>query len=141
MPDLDTRPRCYVAVYADPDLPGHVTVEGGTFGNRNMPPVMEAGDMVLVYCTGSYQRYAKASPGIAMVTGVDHEQKRYWYEFLPFAEPVPLDFIRLCMQGQDAWRFANIRYDWLFQVSRESFSAVMQGARLGKAAPGPRTLL
>lgn len=128
--DHDARPHCYIAVYADPHLPGRVTVEGGTFGNRGMPRNMACGDMVLTYCTGTYHQYPKSSPGIGMVTQVDHEQKRYWYDFLPFADPVPLDFIRLCMTGPDAERLANIRYEWLFQVSRESFRAVMQGARL-----------
>ena len=140
MPD-DARPHCYLAVYADPALPGRVTVEGGTFGNRNMPRNMEPGDLVLIYCTASYRQHAKAAPGIAMVTQVDHGDKSYRYDFLPFAEAVPLEFIRLCMTGPDAERFANIRYDWLFQITRESFRAVMQGARLGKAAPGPRGLL
>ncbi len=139
--DLNTPPHCYVAVYADPALPGHVTVEGGTFGNRGMPANMGPGDMVLVYCTASYRRWAKSAPGIALVTKVDHDEKRYWYDFLPFTEPVALDFIRMCMTGPDVERFANIRYEWLFQISRDSFRAVMQGARLGKAAAGPPGLL
>ena len=126
--------RYYLAVYADPDLPGHVTVESGTFGNRAMPRDMAPGDVVLIYCTATYRQYPKASPGIGLVTRVDHTERRYWYDFLPFAEPVPLDYIRLCMAGQDAVRFANIRREWLFPISRESFDAVMQGALLVEAA-------
>ena len=50
----DGAPRCYFAVYADPALPGHVSVEGGRFGNRGMPANMRPGDMVLLYCTGTF---------------------------------------------------------------------------------------
>ncbi len=123
-------PRCYFAVYADPTTPGHVTIEGGRFGNRNMPKNMNVGDMVLLYCTSSYRIYAKTVPGIGLVTAVDHGLKDFWYDYIAFEEPVPLEFVRFAITEGDRLRVANIRREWLFQISRESFSAVMQGTKL-----------
>ena len=126
----DESPRCYFAVYADPSTPGHVTVEGGRFGNRAMPKNMDVGDMVLLYCTSSYTRYAKAVPGIGLVTAVDHGMKDFWYDYMPLEQPVPLEFIRMAATEEDQTHIANIRREWLFQISRDSFSAVMQAAKL-----------
>ena len=125
-------PRCYFAVYADPNLPGHVTIEGGRFGNRAMPKNMDAGDMVLLYCTSSYAGHAKSVPGIGLVTAVDHEIKDFWYDYVPFEQAVPLEFIRFAITEDDQARLANMRRDFLFQISRESFRAVTQTAKLTK---------
>jgi predicted RNA-binding protein with PUA-like domain len=126
----DDSPRCYFAVYADPTAPGRVTIEGGRFGNRNMPKNMGVGDMVLLYCTSSYAGYAKSVPGIGLVTAVDHGIKDFWYDYLAFNQPVPLEFVRFAVTDEDAIRVANIRREWLFQISRESFRAVMQATKL-----------
>jgi hypothetical protein len=131
MTDLtDESPRCYLAVYADPNVPGHVTVESGRFGNPRMPANMRPGDMVLLYCTTTYSGYAKSVPGIGIVTEVDHTLHDFLYDYMPLAQPAPLEFVRFAMTDGDRERFANIRHDWLFQISSESFRAVMQGAQL-----------
>jgi predicted RNA-binding protein with PUA-like domain len=126
----DDSPRCYFAVYADPTAVGRVTIEGGRFGNRNMPKNMDVGDMVLLYCTSSYAGYAKSVPGIGLVTAVNHGLKAFWYDYLAFDHPVPLEFVRFAVTNKDAVRVANIRREWLFQVSRESFRAVVQATKL-----------
>jgi hypothetical protein len=126
----DESPHCYFAVYADPTTPGHVTIEGGRFGNRAMPKNMDIGDMVLLYCTSSYPGYAKSVPGIGLVTAVDHGMKDFWYDYLPFDQPVPLEFLRMSATEDDQARIGNMRHEWLFQISRDSFSAVMQASKL-----------
>ena len=128
-------PRCYFAVYADPRLPGHVAIEGGRFGNRAMPKNMEAGDMVLLYCTGSYPGRAKTVPGIGLVTAVDHGMKDFRYDYVAFEQAVPLEFIRFAMTEDDRQRLANMRRDFLFQISRASFRAVTQAAKLKTRTP------
>ena len=141
MTDLaDESPRCYFAVYADPDVPGHVKVESGRFGNPRMPTNMRPGDMVLLYCTTTYLSHAKSVPGIGIVTEVDHALHDFRYDYLRFAQPVPLEFLRFAMTDQDRERIANIRHDWLFQISRESFRAVMQGGRLAGKHQRERSL-
>ena len=136
----DESPRCYFAVYADPTTPGHVMIEGGQFGNRAMPKNMDVGDMVLLYCTSSYVGYAKSVPGIGLVTAVDHGIKDFWYDYLAFEEPVPLEFVRMAVTEDYRLRVANIRHEWLFQISRESFSAVMQATKLRSRGAKSKTV-
>jgi predicted RNA-binding protein with PUA-like domain len=126
----DDSPHCYFAVYADPTVANHVTIEGGRFGNRAMPRNMDVGDMVLLYCTSSYATHPKTAPGIGLITAIDHNLKDFWYDYVPFEQPVPLEFIRFAITEEDQTRLANIRRDFLFQISRESFRAVTQAAKL-----------
>ena len=134
----DGAPRCYFAVYADPALPGHVSVEGGRFGNRGMPTNMRPGDMVLLYCTGTYPQRERTVAGIGFVTQVDHAIRDFWYDFMPFQQAVPLEFLRFAVTDDDKAKLANIRFDWLFQISRESFRAVAEAAKLAPSPSGSR---
>ena len=134
----DGAPRCYFAVYADPALPGHVSVEGGRFGNRGMPANMRPGDMVLLYCTGTYPQRERTVAGIGFVTQVDHEIRDFGYDFMPFKQAVPLEFLRFAVTDDDKAKLANIRFDWLFQISRESFRAVAEAAKLAPSPSGSR---
>ena len=86
--------------------------------------------MVLLYCTSSYAGYAKSVPGIGLVTAVNHGVKAFWYDYLAFDQPVPLEFVRFAVTDDDAIHVANIRREWLFQISRESFRAVVLATRL-----------
>ena len=130
MPVDTDSPRCYFAVYADPHVGNHVTIEGGRFGNRAMPKNMDVGDMVLLYCTSSYKGNEKSVPGLGLITAVDHNLKDFWYDYVPFEQAVPLEFIRFAITEEDQTRLANMRRDFLFQISRESFRAVTQAAKL-----------
>ena len=94
-----------------------------------------SGDMVLLYCTSSYAGYAKSIPAMGLITAVDHDQRDFWYDFMPFEEPVPLDFVRFVVTDDDRSHIANMRHEWLFQISRESFRSVMQGAKLKSNRP------
>jgi len=128
-------PRCYFAVYADPDLPGHVSIEGGRFGNRAMPKNMGVGDMVLLYCTSSYPGHSNSVPGIGLVTAVNHVVKGFWYDYVAFEQAIPLEFIRFAMTKDDQARLANMWHDFLFQISRASFRTVTQSAKLRGRSP------
>ena len=127
MPNKESS-RCYFAVYADPTTPGLVTIEGGRFGNRSMPKNMAIRDMVLLYCASSYLGHAKTIPDVGLVTVVDHGLREFWYEYLPFNKSVPLGFVRFAITIKDGVRLANIRREWLCQISQDSFSAIVQGA-------------
>ena len=130
-------PSYFFAVYADPNLPGHASIEGGRFGNRNMPGSMKPDDIVLLYCTASYTGYAKTAPGFGVVTTVDHTRRNFTYHYEPFLRPVPFAGIRSAMTEADLVRVANIRRDFLFPISPESFYAVSAQAILD----GPLKLL
>jgi predicted RNA-binding protein with PUA-like domain len=131
----DESPRCYFAVFADPNLPGHVSVEGGRFGNIRMPSTMRPGDMVLLYCTGTYSAHEKSVPGIGVLTSVDHVVHDFRYDYMPLERAVPLDFLRFAFVDDDKERLANIRREYLFQITRESFRAVMQASKLAARQP------
>ena len=94
-----------------------------------------AGDMVLLYCTGSHPGRAKTVPGIGLVTAVDHGMKDFSYDSVAFEQAVPLEFIRFAMTEDDRRRLANMRRDFLFQISRASFRAVTQAAKLKTRTP------
>ena len=118
------KQRCYFAVFGDPWLPGHVTVEEGHFGvNAGWPEDIARGDLVLLYCTGGYVRYAKSVPGIGVVTAVDHARQSFRYAYAPLSWPVALEDLRFLFQPRDAARLANIRFNnhWLFEIAPESF--------------------
>ena len=129
------RPHHYLAVYGDPDAPGHVAVEDGRYGHRSQPRELAAGDMVLLYCTGTYRRCPQSAPGVGIVTETDWPDRSFRYDYLPFREPVPLEALRFGFEPEDAWKLANIRFDtyWFFRISAQSFRTVLQGARLGAA--------
>jgi len=128
MPNTESY-RCYFAVYADPTAPGHVTIEGGCFGNRNTPKNMVIGNMVLLYCTSSYLGHAKTIPGIGLVTLVNHPVAGIPVRLPAVRGVVPLEFVRFAITIEARVRLANIRREWLFQISRESFSAIVKGAK------------
>ena len=130
----EPHPHSYIAVFGDPHALGHVHVEDGGYGHRNQPAELAPGDMLLLYCTGTYTRYPRSVPGIGMVTTVDKADKHFAYEYLPFRRALPLELLRFRMLGPDQDKLANIRFDtyWFFRIANESFAAVMQGALLGK---------
>jgi hypothetical protein len=129
----DPHPHHYVAVFGDPDALGHVHVEDGKYGHRNLPQQLRPGDMVLLYCTGTYLPYPRSVPGIGIVTRVEQATRDFWYDYLPLRQALPLDLLRFRMETADQESLANIRFDtyWFFRVSEQSFRAVMQGALLG----------
>jgi hypothetical protein len=54
---------------------------------------------------------------------------------MPLERAVPLDFLRFAFVDDDKERLANIRREYLFQITRESFRAVMQASKLAARQP------
>ena len=116
--------RYYLAVFGDPTLPDHVTVEEGHFGvSSGWPRAIARGDRVLLYCAGSYALYPKSVAGVGVVEEVIHDRRRFFYDYRPLDRPVPLDEVRLAFQPDDRVKLANIRFDsfWLFEIEEESY--------------------
>lgn len=128
----EPKPHCYIAVFGDPYAPGHVHVDGGAYGHKNLPSDLMPGDMLLLYCTGTYKQYPRSVPGFGIVSEVAQEFKKFSYDYFPFKEPLPLEFLRFQITGVDLDKLSNIRFDsyWFFRISNESFSSVMKGALL-----------
>ena len=125
---MSRKPRYYLAVFGDPTLPDHVTVEEGHFGvDSGWPPALTEGDRVLLYCTGSYRLYPKSVPGVGVVEEVDHENRRFFFDYKRLEQRVPLDELRLALHPDDRVKLANIRFDsfWLFEIAAKSYRNVM----------------
>jgi hypothetical protein len=123
------KPRYYLAVFGDPTLPDHVTVEEGHFGvNAGWPRGLAEGDRVLLYCTGSYRLYPKSVPGIGVVQEVDHENYRFFFDYRRLENRVPLDELRLALHPDDRIKLSNIRFDsfWLFPIKPKSYRDVIE---------------
>ena len=128
----DQKPHCYFAVFGNPYTPGHVHVEEGGYGHKNLPEDLLQGDLLLLYCTGTYAKYQRSVPGFGIVSEVSKEFKKFKYDYFPFKIPLPLEYIRFQLTNHDLDKLSNIRFDsyWFFRISNESFSSVMRGALL-----------
>ena len=125
---MTPRPRYYLAVFGDPIQPDHVTVEEGRFGVLSGWPIdLAEGDRVLLYCTGGYALYPKSVPGVGVVAEVDHDNRRFFYDYRRLDRPVPLDVLRLAFHPDDRVKLANIRFDsfWLFEIAVKSYRGVV----------------
>ena len=125
---MAARPRYYLAVFGDPTLPDHVTVEEGHFGvNSGWPHDLAEGDRVLLYCTGSYRLYPKSVPGVGVVEEVDHEYQRFFFGYHRLQKRVPLEELRFALHPDDRNKLANIRFDsfWLFPIKPKSYRDVV----------------
>ena len=125
---MNRRLRYYLAVFGDPTLPDHVTVEEGHFGvSSGWPVELAKSDRVLLYCTESYTLYSKSVPGVGVVEGVDHENHRFFFEYRRLDKRVPLEELRLALDPDDRVKLANIRFDsfWLFPIKPRSYRNVV----------------
>ena len=124
------KQRYYLAVFGDPWLPGHVTVEEGHFGvNAGWPKTIAPGDRVLLYCTGTYARYPQSVPGVGVVEEVDHAERSFYFAYRPLSSPLPLEELRLSFTPRDREKLANIRFNnhWLFEIAAASYRRAVEG--------------
>ena len=125
---LNRKLRYYLAVFGDPTLPDHVTVEEGRFGvSSGWPRELAKYDHVLLYCTESYRLYSKSVPGVGVVEEVDHDNRRFFFEYRKFDKRIPLEELRLALYPDDRVKLANIRFDsfWLFPIRPRSYRNVV----------------
>ena len=125
---MNRRLRYFLAVFGDPTLPDHVTVEEGHFGvSAGWPVELAKSDRVLLYCTQSYRLYSKSVPGVGVVEGVDHENHRFFFEYRRLDKRVPLEELRLAFHPDARVKLANIRFDsfWLFPIKPRSYRNVV----------------
>jgi hypothetical protein len=113
----------YVAIFGNPNPPERDTVESGKYylGRRVTDLAAERGDILLLYCTGSYIEHCKSVPGVGIVLTKDNES--IYYRYLPLSTPIFKDHIDRSFNDEDKLKFSNIRFDsfWMFNISPESF--------------------
>jgi len=118
-----SSPKYFFAMFGDPGPPEKDTIESGVYHPhpKSAPFPPRPGDILLLYCSGSYSQYPMQVPGLGVVLQVDNETVRYRY--LPLSNPVSKERIERGFLPNDVSRFKNRRFYtfWLFEVSRESF--------------------
>jgi hypothetical protein len=121
-----SSPRYFLAVFGDPQPPSKDTVESGIYHPhpKFAPFEPRPGDFLLLYCTNSYAKYAKSSPGFGIVRRIDDLIIEYVYN--AFQKPIPLRDIRNAFSLDEKAKLRNIRFNnhWLFELKKESFSAM-----------------
>ena len=118
------HPRYFVAVFGDPKPPHKDVVESGVYhpNSEDAPFPVEPGDVMVLYCTGSYAQHSMKVPGLGIALHVDSQCIKY--RWLPFEKPIPKAAIDKEFESEDAKTFGLIRFDhfWLFKISQRSFS-------------------
>jgi hypothetical protein len=117
-------PRYFFAMFGNPKPPGKDTVESGIYhpDPKYAPFRTNPGDVLLLYCAGTYREYPMRAPGLGVVLQTDHQSVQYRY--LLFSVPILKKGIEQEFDPSDADKFRNRRFAgfWLFQISRESFT-------------------
>jgi hypothetical protein len=123
-----SSPRYFFAVFGNPKPPSKDTVESGIYHPhpRFAPFSPRPGDLLLLYCTNSYTKYPKSSPGFGVVRRLDDLIIEYDYN--AFQKTIPIEVIRNAFRSDDEAKLGNIRFSshWLFELNKESFSAVKE---------------
>ena len=93
-------------------------------GSRITNLGIKVGDVVLLYCSGTYpnQSFSKSVPGVGIVTnvGVEDEMEVVNYEWNPLAKTVELDHLRNTIPEISIHEPFSYRGNWLFEVSQQS---------------------
>lgn len=126
------EPRYFVLVFGDPDANGD-TVESGRYaaGDEYPPFAVQAGDMLLLYCTDGYTAYPKQFPGIGVALRTDASLIEH--RWIPFAEPIPRASVESTFEEEDQKKMRELRFNTrrAFEISRESFARIIAGQHLG----------
>lgn len=120
-------PKYFLAVFGDPKPPEKDTIESGVYhpDPKFAPFPPEPGDVLLLYCTGGYDKNPMQVPGIGIVLDTEDEAIRYRY--LPLSYSISKTTVENEMESADAKKFANRRFSshWLFEISQDSFVKVI----------------
>jgi len=116
------EPRYFVLVFGDPEQNGD-TVESGQYAaGDNYPPfTVEAGDLLLLYCTEGYSAYSKQVPGIGVAIRANPQLIEY--RWIPFAQSIPRTSIANTFAPDDQEKMRQLRFNVrrAFEISRQSF--------------------
>jgi hypothetical protein len=123
-------PNYYLAIFGDPEgIPKKDRVEDGRYipGKCPWPGGIAIGDIVLLYCTGSYIGHFMEAPGIGVVLEADKNANVIQYRYLEFTTPISSSAIEAGLQSPDLQKFKLRRFStfWIFDITRQSFQSVV----------------
>jgi hypothetical protein len=116
-------PKCFVAVFGDPQPPAKNAVESGEYRPIAKYTLQtQTGDLMLLYCTSTYPGHSMEIPGIGVVLNADGESVKY--RWLPFKEAIAESQIDKAFTPEDRKKFRDRRFasHQLFEISPKSFS-------------------
>jgi hypothetical protein len=119
-------------MFGDPTPPLKDAVESGVYhpDPKLAPFAPEVGDVLLAYCTGSYEKYPMRCPGIGIVLGKTDDHITYRY--LPLKQPVYKDDFERSLNQDEQRKFQQKRFpvNWLFEISKSSFAKALADATI-----------
>lgn len=120
-------PHYFYAMFEKPNPPRKDMVELGVYhpDPSSAPFGAKAGDLLLLYCTDTYDELGARVPGLGVVVRADNECVEYRY--LPFLQPVSKAAIERGFEGADGEKSLNRRFAsfCFFEISRKSFTAAV----------------
>lgn len=86
------------------------------------------GDVMLLYCTGSYIGHEMEAPAIGIVIDTQTVGEGYtlYYRYLPLDQPVQRDTINESLQPQERRYFVNPGANFLFEITNISFQKALK---------------
>lgn len=126
-------PKYFVAVFGDPQPPDRDLIESGHHYHPKCRAAHQAtavGDVLLLYCTGTYPKRQWTVPGIGVVLGID--ENSVIYRLLPLKHPIPKARMDAALEQNDAKSFGQIRFDtyWFFEISAKSFAEIVKNQEI-----------
>lgn len=129
------KPRYFIAIFGDPvGPPGKDRIEDGRYipHTEHWPSGIAEGDVMLLYCTGSYSGHEQEAPSIGIVLRADSSANAIYYRHLPLIQPIDMDNVRNRLLPEDRQKFENRRFStfWIFEIERASFKRLAEGCEV-----------
>jgi hypothetical protein len=125
-------PNYFLAVFGEAHCVTH-PVDGGVYGhdaNFVTSSGIAAGDVMLLYCCGTYPGHYQEVPGLGIVISIKTDGIHYQY--FPVCHPVSWDTAQASIP--DLQKPGNINWtlkgNWLRKISSSSFRATIAGRQV-----------
>ncbi len=131
-------PRYFLITFGAAHAAEH-PVEGGVYPHEKgfvSSSGIVAGDVMLLYCAGSFNGHNNEFPGLGVVTSTEigSEKESIYYQYFPLCHPISVDWDtmkvtipELAPPGNRIWRY---RGNWLRQIASSSFRAAIAGRQV-----------
>lgn len=128
--DIHRNPKYFIAVFGE-KYADKYPVDGGHYplGRlSNKYSYVEKGDVMLLYCTGSYLGHDMEAPAIAIVVDTQTSEEGYTlqYRYLPLDQPVPRYSINESLEEEEKNYFVNPGANFIFEITNTSFRKLLK---------------
>ena len=128
-------PNYFFIVFGGAHCEAH-PVEGGVYGhdaNFITSSGIAVGDVVLLYCCGTYPEHYNEIPGLGIVTSIKTDDGIH-YQYFPLCHPIPVNWDtmkvtipELAPPGNRNW---SLKGNFLRKISSSSFRATIAGRQV-----------